>query len=125
MREGSVFRHCTRCQHRAEARDRRCSACKYDRFSWGYVVDLAPPGAPRDQRKKTGFATRAQALDDMQRAQTEKADGTYVEPSRQTLGDFLLIWVKGGCGGVRPWTLKGYESIIRVHIIPRLGRIPI
>jgi integrase len=125
MREGSVFRHCTRCQRRAETRDRRCTACNHDRFSWGYVVDLAPPGAPRDQRKKTGFATKTQALDDMQRAQTEKADGTYVEPSRQTLGDYLSTWVRGGCGGVRPWTLKGYESIVRVHLVPRLGRMPI
>jgi integrase len=125
MRGGSVFRHCMRCKRRATTRDRRCSACNYERFSWGYTVDLAPPGAPRDQRKKEGFASKAEALDDMHNAQTEKADGTYVEPSRQTLGDYLVTWVKGGCGGVRPWTLKGYESIVRVHIVPRLGRIPL
>lgn len=125
MRAGSVFRLCTRCKHRATARDRRCSTCNHGRFSWGYVVDLAPPGARRDQRKRTGFATKAEALDDMHRAQTEKADGTYVEPSKVTLGAYLLTWVQKGCGGVRPWTLKGYESIVRVHIIPRLGQVPL
>ncbi len=88
-------------------------------------MDLAPAGAQRDQRKKTGFGTKTQALDDMQRAQTQKADGTYVEPSRLTLAEFLSTWLAGGCGGVRPWTLKGYESIVRVHIVPRLGRMPI
>ena len=59
------------------ARDRRCPACGHERFAWGYVVDLAPPGAPRDQRKKVGFTTKTDALDHMHRAQVEKAAGTY------------------------------------------------
>jgi integrase len=125
MREGSVFRLCTRCKRRATSRDRRCSSCGHERFSWGYVVDLAPPGAPRNQRQRKGFGKKEEALADMHRAQTEKADGTYVEPSKLTLGAYLLGWVEKGCGGVRPWTLKGYESIVRVHIVPRLGHVPL
>ena len=125
MREGCVFRQCTRCRRRVTFRERRCPACNHERLSWGYTVDLAAPGAPRDQRKKMGFATKAGALEDMNRAQAAKVDGTYVEPSRQTLGEYLSMWVKGGCGGVRPWTLKGYEAIVRVHIVPRLGRMPL
>lgn len=74
---------------------------------------------------RNGFATKASALEDMHRAQTEKADGTYVEPSKLTLGDYLTTWVKGGCGGVRPWTLRGYEAIVRVHLVPRVGRVPL
>ncbi len=125
MRAGCVFRQCTRCRRRVTAKHRSCPVCGHERFSWGYTVDLAAPGAPRDQRKKMGFATKASALEDMHRAQTARADGTYLAPSKQTLADYLETWVKGGCGGVRPWTLKGYESVVRVHIVPRLGRIPI
>ena len=125
MREGCVFRQCTRCRRRVTYKDRRCPACDHDRFTWGYTIDLAPPGSPRDQRKKMGFASKSEALADMNRAQAEKAEGIYVKPSRLTLGDYLQTWVAGGCGGVRPWTLRGYESVIRVHIVPRLGRVPI
>src|SRR5215472_10623052 len=125
MRAGCVFRQCTRCRRRVTGTDKRCPACGHERFSWGYTVDLGVPGAPRDQRKKMGFATKAGALEDMHRVQTAKADGTYLAPSKQTLGDYLETWVRGGCGDVRPWTLRGYESVVRVHIIPRLGRIPI
>jgi integrase len=74
---------------------------------------------------RSGFGTKAEALGDMHRAQTEKADGNYVEPSKLTLGRYLAMWVRGGCGGVRPATLRGYEAIVRVHIVPRLGSIPL
>ncbi len=72
MREGSVFRRCTRCKARATTKDRRCPKCGHDKLTWGYSVDLAPPGAPRDQRMRNGFATKAAALDDMHSAQKEK-----------------------------------------------------
>ena len=125
MREGYVFRRCQRCKRKVTARDHRCGECGYERLAWAYVVDLAPPGAPRDQRKRTGFATKAEALADMNRLQNDKADGTFVEPSKLTVGAYLGTWVEGGCGGVRRSTLKGYEVAVRVHIVPRIGSIPL
>ena len=125
MREGSIFRRCTRCRRRATSRDRRCPQCGNDRLTWGYMVDLAPAGAPRDQRVRSGFETKAKALDDMHRAQTEKADGIYVEPTKVTLGAYLGAWIANDCGGVRVNTLKGYEAVCRIHITPRLGHVPI
>lgn len=47
--------------------------------------------------------------------------GTRVEPSKLTVGVYLKLWVAGGCGGVRPWTLRGYSAVVRVHLVPRLG----
>jgi hypothetical protein len=26
-----------------------------------------------------------------------------------------------GCGGVRPWTLRGYKTVVRDHLLPRIG----
>lgn len=122
MREGSVFRPCTRCKRRATTRDRRCSACSHERFTWGYVVDLALPGAPRNQRRKIGFATKAEALDDMHRTQAERAAGTYVEPSKLTVAAYLERWLEGGCGGhIRRSTLTSYDGAVRLHIAPRIG----
>jgi integrase-like protein len=59
----------------------------------------------------------------MSELQVGKAAGTHVEPSKVTTGEYLQLWVAGGCGGVRPWTLRGYSSVIRVHLAPRIGAI--
>jgi len=52
----------------------------------------------------------------------DTAAGTPVEPSKVTLADHLELWVAGGCGGGRPCTLRDYASVVRVHLIPRIGR---
>lgn len=122
MRRGTVYRRCTRCRKNFGA-GRTCKECGQDRFSWTYVVDTAPPGAPRQVATKGGFATKAAALDAMSKLQVAKDAGTYIEPSKVTVGKYLTDWAAAGCGGVRPWTLRGYESIVRVHLVPRIGEI--
>jgi integrase len=86
-------------------------------------VDTAPPGAPRRPKWKGGFITKAAAIAAMNELQVDVANATHVEPSKQTVGEYLALWVAGGCGGVRPWTLRGYSSAVRVHLIPRIGAI--
>jgi integrase len=72
---------------------------------------------------KSGFSTKAAAVAAMNQLQVAKVAGTYVEPSKLTVGQYLSAWVAGGCGGVRPWTFKGYEVVVRVHLIPRIGEL--
>lgn len=72
---------------------------------------------------RTGFATKSAALDDLHRIQEEKADGSYVEPTRLTLGQYLEGWIAAGCGGVRVSTFTGYRIYLRRHVIPRLGGV--
>jgi integrase len=71
---------------------------------------------------KSGFATKAEAIAAMNELQVTRAAGTHVEPSKLTVGDYLKLWVAGSCGGVRPWTLRGYATVVRVHLTPRLGK---
>jgi integrase len=85
------------------------------------VVDEAAPGAPRKQRLKSGFGTKAAAIAAMNELQAMKVAGTYVEPCKLAVADYLKLWVAGGCGGVRPWTLRGYKAVVRVHLVPRIG----
>jgi integrase len=63
----------------------------------------------------------------MARLLVEKQDGTHVEPSRLTTGQYLTAWVEGIAAGgtVRPTTAKTYDVAVRIHIVPRLGRVPI
>jgi integrase len=123
MRAGHVFKRCGQCGTRIA--DRRCSKCGGDDFTWAFRVDVARAGEPRAQKGRGGFSTKAAALAAMAGLQTAKADGTYIEPSRLTLGAYLDQWLAAGCGGVRPWTLKGYASVVANHIKPRLGTVPL
>ena len=125
MRKGHTFKRCCRCG--AMAANRRCESCSGAVFSWTFMVDVAPPGYPRRQVKKGGYATRADALEAMHRIQLEKLDGTFIEPSRITTGEYLTHWVEtiAGQGAIRPTTAKTYDVAVRVHIVPRLGRVPL
>ena len=50
-------------------------------------------------------------------------DGTYQEPSKMTVGEWLDIWQKDYLGGVKPFTVQTYSKSVRVHIKPALGAI--
>ena len=125
MRQGRVFRRCTRCKAQAQSRDKQCARCGNGRLTWIYMIDLAPLGAPREQRVRSGFATKAEAIADMHQAQAAKAAGTYVEASRLTVGVYLEEWIASRCGGVRGSTLAGYRACVRRHIVPGIGHIPL
>lgn len=122
MRQGRTFRRCTHCGGRIA--DRRCAKCGGDSFTWAYAVDTAPKGAPRMQKTKAGFATKAEAVEAIANLQTEKRDGTYVEPSKQTVAMYLEQWLAGAKGSsIRTSTWKSYEIIVRVHVLPELGHV--
>lgn len=49
--------------------------------------------------------------------------GTYIAPSKMTLGQWLDIWQRDYLGGVKPSTVFLYGEQIRLHIKPALGAI--
>lgn len=94
---------------------------------WSYVVDVAPIGAPRKQKKVGGFRTKAQAQAAMADVLSSLARGTFVTVDRKTTLSvfvetlFLPAWELK----VRPSTLDSYGRLLRIHVLPRLGDIPI
>ena len=51
-------------------------------------------------------------------------DGTYVRPNDYTVEAWMLEWYKTyATSSLRPTTFTSYESIIRKHIIPAIGKI--
>jgi integrase len=69
--------------------------------------------------RRDAQAKRTQLLADWQA-------GTWTPPTKLTMGEFLERWLhdyaKGACG---PVTLAGYTAIIRRHVIPALGHVPL
>lgn len=52
--------------------------------------------------------------------------GTFVEPSKQTLGRHLTEWLVGlRASGLKHSTISGYEMLATKHVIPRLGATPL
>jgi integrase len=52
--------------------------------------------------------------------------GIDLKGERQTLAQFLDVWMtETQIPKLRPSTVKSYESYIRLHIVPKLGHIPL
>lgn len=49
--------------------------------------------------------------------------GTYIAPSKVTVGQWLDLWQQDYLVDVRPSTVTSYEAIIRNHIKPKIGAI--
>lgn len=93
--------------------------------TWTYLMDVSPPGSPRQQRSKGGFRTKADALDALNASQRAFADGAYVGPQKLTVTDYLEDrWIPAMEGtGIRATTLRSYRMHTAQHIRPRIGDI--
>ena len=59
----------------------------------------------------------------MQAAAVELNEGTYQQPSKMTVGEWMDIWARDYLGGVKPMTVVNYEQHIKNQIRPALGAI--
>lgn len=64
--------------------------------------------------------TKAEAETKLKEIIAQLQSGTYAEPSKITLGQWLTEWISGR-PNIRQSTRAFYESLIRTHIIPALG----
>lgn len=94
---------------------------------WAVVIDLGRDETGRRVRKwHSGYRTKKEA----ERARIEllsRVDqGTYVEPSKVSLGAFLAQdWLPAKRATVKETTLASYEMHVTKHIVPRIGGIPL
>jgi integrase len=93
--------------------------------SWAVVYDEGrDQGGKRIQRWKSGFATRKEAQAFLTKILTSLGDGSYVQPSKVTVREFLEEeWLPAIGDTVRPLTLTQYRSIVRGRIAPRVGHL--
>lgn len=124
MRRGHVFKRCTKCGSRVA--EQKCGRCGAETYTWVYKVDDSLPGQARHQRMKGGFSTKAAALGALSKLQVAKADGTHVDPTRLTLGEYLdQWWADADAHGWEGTTKTEYGVSIRLHLKPHLGSTPL
>lgn len=81
------------------------------------------PGTGRQiQRSFTG-KTQKEVREKMQAAAVELNNGTYKEPSKLTVGQWMDIWTETYLGNAKPRTIAVYKSDIALHIKPALGAL--
>src|SRR5207245_8538225 len=69
--------------------------------------------------------TKEKAAQRMRAALAARDAGTHPVPARETVGSYIESWLTGAQPTLRPRTFGGYQQIVRDHIQPRLGRIPL
>ncbi len=86
---------------------------------WYAVVDARPQGKRTFHRAEDEGA----AVMLLQRLLDQAKAGTYVAPSRMTVGQFARDWLDAITPDVSPNTLRQYEYLLRVHAIPPISKV--
>jgi integrase len=94
---------------------------KGDRWYVKIELDVDPATGRRRQKWHSGFNTKREA----ERARIDllsKFDrGEYVEPTHQTVADFMADWLRAIEPTIRPSTFESYERNVRNHVITHIG----
>lgn len=82
---------------------------------------------PRTGRQRCWYSqTRTGAAEKLNKALRARDDGLQLTNARQTLGDYLKRWEQEVARlTVRPSTFSSYAGIIRHHLVPTLGKVPL
>ena len=88
----------------------------------GRSYELTYRDSSGKQRWQSGFRTLSEAQDARGEVLRRLRRGARVEPIRITFADFARQWLAGQTE-LRPSTRARYEWAIRVHLVPRLGRL--
>jgi len=93
--------------------------------TWAVVVSLGRDDGGRYRYQwYSGFRTEREAEAKLTQLLRELDTGAYVEPTRETVGEFLSRWLRDYAKtNVSPRTYEGYEHIIVRHLVPALGGI--
>ena len=92
---------------------------------WAASLSIGYAGGKR-LRKEFDGRTRAEVADKLTAALRARQQGLPIVGERQTTGAFLEGWLRDTASPkLRPKTKTRYENIIRLWLVPALGRIPL
>ena len=81
------------------------------------------PGTGKQIQKSFSGKTQKEVREKMQAAAVAVNDGSYQEPSKMTVGEWLDIWARDYLNDVKPFTVVSYKGQIKNHIKPALGAV--
>ena len=81
------------------------------------------PGTGKLIRKSVYAKTQTECAKKLRAAINAVDTGTYIEPSKMTVEQWLNTWLNEYCKDVKMRTLDKYRSTVRLHLIPALGKV--
>ena len=89
----------------------------------GRITTGYDPGTGKQIQRSVSGKTQKEVREKLQAIAVEINNGTYREPSKMTLAQWMDIWTSTYLGGVKPRTVEIYKSDIRLYITPALGAV--
>lgn len=81
------------------------------------------PGTGKLIRKSIYGKTSEEVAKKLREVTAALDAGTYTEPKRMPLGQWLNIWLEEYTSSIKPGTLKTYRDNVELHIKPAIGMI--
>lgn len=81
------------------------------------------PGTGKLIRKSIYGKTSEEVAKKLREVTAALDAGTFTEPKRMFLGQWLDIWLQEYTGAIKPGTLKTYSDNVRLYIKPALGAV--
>lgn len=75
--------------------------------------------------KTVKCATKKEAAAELRKILASLDVGSYVAPRKQTLAQWLTDWINTYANKRSPKTFERYRDLLQLHVIPRLGDLPI
>lgn len=95
---------------------------EYTYWEARYTAGTDPGTGKQIQRSVTG-KTQKEVSQKLREATKSIDDGTYKEPCKLTVGEWLEIWSKEYLGSVKPRTVESYKGHIKKHLKPAFGAV--
>lgn len=95
---------------------------EYTYWEARYTEGFDPGTGKQIQRSVTG-KTQKEVAQKLKLATTAIDSGTYIAPSKLTVGEWLDIWQQDYLGGVKPRTVDSYCTTVEAHLKPAFGAI--
>jgi len=93
---------------------------------WCGAVIVGRDATGKLRRRYVYGDTRKEVREKLARLMADAQSGLPVDVSRQTVGEFLTHWLEDTVkGSARPSTYDNYRTIIRLHVIPAIGSVPL
>jgi integrase len=90
-------------------------------YRWAGVVQLGLDAKGKRIQRVVYGKTKQEASDKLRTLLPQKDAGVLAAPDQQTVNDLLDRWLEAG--DRRPKTTESYESTVRLHVRPYVGRV--
>ncbi|PCK77869.1 site-specific integrase [Rhizobium sophoriradicis] len=91
---------------------------------WAIVLDVPDPETGKRRRKWHKFhGTKRQAETECARLVAELNGGSYIEPAKTTVREYMMRWLAHEKANVSPKTHQRYEELLLKNVAPVIGSV--